>query len=176
MSESSEEKTKRKLIEKLLVYPWVYQVTLFFEDYDHSQELPEVLPKLRTKIRKAFPNDPIFARTALKYHSATRTRIAYETYYCLKPIPELKRNIEKWMSTDRVRSRTISPEKRLQSAKSMRKGISHDLKGYFHLDKVNRHRLLNRKKLPAPNFVLHDLFLAHSYQKSPSRKLNKREA
>lgn len=159
MSESSEEKTKRKIIERLLVYPWVYQITVFFEDYDHSQELPEVMPEIRTKLRKAFPNDPFFARTALRYHSATKETIAYESYYCLRPLPEARKSLEAWMKGGRVRARPISPEKRLRSAFSIKTGKPHDLKGYFQRGKVNRHRFLSEGKLPAPDLHLFEFFL-----------------
>lgn len=159
MSELSEDKTKRKIIERLLAYPWVYQVTVFFEDYDHSQELPQVMPEIRTKLRRAFPNDPIFSRTALKYHSATKERIAYETFYCLRRIPEVKKCLRSWMKGGEVRSRPISSEKRLSSARSIRKERPHNLKGYFGKSKVNRIRLLNEAKLPAPDPRLYEAFL-----------------
>lgn len=160
MSENAEGKAKRDIIWKLLVYPWVYQTSIYYQDADDSLDLIGEMPTIRAKIRRAFPEDALFLKVGLRYDRERDETTAFETIFSLRPLPELKGLIKGWMNKKtKVQSRKISYGKRLSSARAIKRGRLHDLNTYFGKDKVNRICFLNRRYLPVPDLRLYEAFL-----------------
>jgi len=56
MTESSKDKTKRKLIKAMEQYSPTYYTSLFFNDYSERNEALSVYPKIRTPLSRIYPD------------------------------------------------------------------------------------------------------------------------
>lgn len=151
MTESSEDKTKRRYIRQLLTYPWAYQTSLFYPSEQESLALIDDLSSIKAKLRRKYPDQPFLLRLALKHHPAPASEtIAWLSVLTLSEIPTLKQFL-RGPDNHRVLRRGIAPDKRLRSAISIHTQRPHRLKEFFGRDKVNRYALLNEKHLPEPD-------------------------
>ncbi|MFG3502929.1 hypothetical protein ACGFZ7_17505 [Pseudomonas sp. NPDC047963] len=62
MSESSEEKTKRKYLQMMNDYEWSYQYSLFYDDPDDSCRLLDDMVKFKQALRRKWPNTAFLIR------------------------------------------------------------------------------------------------------------------
>ena len=67
MSETSEEKTKRKYLAVLRGYRWSYQHSIFYDDPEQSHALLDHMVRFKQVLRRRCPDQPFLIRVqALK--------------------------------------------------------------------------------------------------------------
>ncbi|MBD2838291.1 hypothetical protein ID144_14680 [Pseudomonas sp. JM0905a] len=145
MTETSEDKTKRKYVDRLLAGIWTHQYSVFYKDIDDSIHLIEDAAKFRQGLGRKFPDQPFLIRLALKAEG--RTTQAWLSVLTTQKTPELIEWAERKFSKPvNVIKRPYSQAKAEKSAGSIRKHKPHDLNYFFGKEKVNRYGLINEER------------------------------
>lgn len=147
MSETSEEKTKRKYLTVLRGYQWSYQHSVFYDDPDQSHALLEHMVRFKQILRRRCPDQPFLVRIqTLKKGSAPHQ--AYLTIFTTKKVEDLRQMANKvFPATMNVLGKRLSAEKHDQIARAIEKQKPHDLSKLFDKVGINRWTLLNKQHL-----------------------------
>lgn len=147
MSETSEEKTKRKYLTVLRGYQWLYQHSVFYDDPDQSHALLEHMVRFKQILRRRCPDQPFLVRIqTLKKGSAPHQ--AYLTIFTTKKVEDLREMANKvFPVTMNVLGKRLSAEKHDQIATAIEKQKPHDLSKLFDKAGINRWTLLNKQHL-----------------------------
>lgn len=147
MSESSEEKTKRKYLTVLRGYQWSYQHSVFYDDPEQSHALLEHMVRFKQALRRRCPDQPFLVRIqTLKKGSAPHQ--AYLTIFTTKRVEDLREMANKVFPTImNVMGKRLSAEKHDQIARAIEKQKPHDLSKLFDKAGINRWSVLNKDKL-----------------------------
>lgn len=147
MSESSEEKTKRKYLTVLRGYQWSYQHSVFYDDPDQSHALLDHMARFKQVLRRRCPDQPFLVRIqTLKKGSAPHQ--AYLTIFTTKKVEDLREMANKvFPAIMNVMGKKLSVEKLDQIAKAVEQQKPHDLSKLFDKVGINRWSVLNKQKL-----------------------------
>lgn len=154
MSETTQDKTKRKLLHALHTYPWSYQYSIFFDESEDSIYLLDELPIFKKALRRVFPAEAMLLHVRLlkaSNHPIPRKTQAYVSIFTLNKLDATRLNsiMEKCISDQtRLLCRKISPSKLNRTINSIQKQSLHNLVKFFGEKKVNRYALLNKAYLP----------------------------
>ncbi|ROL73773.1 hypothetical protein BK634_03335 [Pseudomonas chlororaphis] len=151
MSETSEEKTKRKYLAVFRDYEWSYQHSVFYDDPEESHALLEHMVRFKQVLRRRCPDQPFLVRIqTLKKGSATHQ--AYLTIFTTKKVEDLRKIANKvFPSIMNVMGKTLSVEKHDQIARAIEKQKPQDLSKVFDKVGINRWTLLNKQHLAELN-------------------------
>jgi hypothetical protein len=147
VSESSEEKTKRKYLTVLRGYQWSYQHSVFYDDPEQSYALLDHMVKFKQVLRRRCPDQPFLVRIqTLKKGSAPYQ--AYLTIFTTKKVEDLREVANKVFPTImNVMGKRLSVEKLDQIAGAIEKQKPHDLTKLFDKAGINRWSVLNKQLL-----------------------------
>lgn len=70
MSESAEDRSKRKFNSRLLSHKWAFKYSIFYNSYDVAKEAVDHAPKIRIALRKELPTTAFVWRLILSMPSA----------------------------------------------------------------------------------------------------------
>lgn len=144
MSESSEEKTKRKYLTVLRGYQWSYQHSVFYDDPEQSHALLDHMVRFKQVLRRRCPEQPFLVRIqTLKKGAAPHQ--AYLTIFTTKKVEDLREMTNKvFPTTMNVMGKRLSVEKLDQIARAIEKQKPHDLSKVFDKAGINRWSVLNK--------------------------------
>jgi len=147
VSESSEEKTKRKYLTVLRGYQWSYQHSIFYNDPNESHALLEHMVRFKQILRRRYPEQPFLIRIqTLKKGSAPHQ--AYLTLFTSNKVEDLREIANKvFPVTMNVLGKKLSAEKLDQLAEAIDNQKPHDLSKVLNKAGINRWSVLNRQKL-----------------------------
>lgn len=147
MSESSEEKTKRKYLTVLRGYQWSYQHSVFYNDPEQSHALLEHMVRFKQVLRRRCPDQPFLVRIqTLKKGSVPHQ--AYLTIFTTKKVEDLREMANKvFPAIMNVMGKKLSVEKLDQIARAIEKQKPHDLSKVLDKAGINRWTVLNKDKL-----------------------------
>lgn len=147
MSESSEEKTKRKYLAVLRGHQWSYQHSVFYDDPEQSHELLEHMVKFKQTLRRRCPDQPFLVRIqTLKKGSAPHQ--AYLTIFTTKKVEGLRELANKvFPATMNVLGKRLSVEKHDSIATTIEKQKPQDLSKVFDKAGINRWSVLNKDRV-----------------------------
>lgn len=147
MSESSEEKTKRKYLTVLRGYQWSYQHSVFYNDPEQSHALLEHMVRFKQVLRRRCPDQPFLVRIqTLKKGSSPHQ--AYLTIFTSKKVDDLRELANNvFPAIMNVIGKKLSVEKLDQIARAIEKQKPHDLSKVLDRVGINRWSVLNRQKL-----------------------------
>ena len=147
MTETAEQRTKRRFIEYLDMTEWEYQYSFFYQCAMDAREFALVdAAKLKEKLRRtrSLQSQPFLYRLCL-YKSN-----AFHTVFTTKKVDQilLKSLVEKVAKVEiRIMGREITSWKIEKYKRAVSKQRPHDLKGFFGDKKINRIALLNIKHI-----------------------------
>lgn len=167
MSESTEEKTKRRYVRPLLCYPWIYQTSVFYQTSEESLTLIEDMNLIKPKISAAYPTVAFMVRVQLKYQTRVRSRIALASILSTAEVPDLANEIMAWLAHRHIETsrKRVTVLKRKTMARSIKTQEPHDLTSFFRMAKVNRFTFLNKARLPQEDEAIYRDFLSELRQK-----------
>jgi len=147
LSETSEEKTKRRLSKLITDYLWTYQYSVFYREIEDCPNLISDSNKLKKLIRARFPESPFLICHRTLYKKERGGLQAYLTIFSTKKIADFNKLVVKVFSGGvAARGRLLSHEKIERNASAIRNQKLHDLKGFFGQD-VRRYSVVNKAAL-----------------------------
>lgn len=152
MSETSEDKSKRKYLHLLNTYEWNYQHSLFYQEPEDSKSLLDDMIKFKQSLRRRCADQALLIRIQLlrkkTTHNPNGTEQAYLTILSTENIkPSIKEAAELTMSSPcNVATKRLSAEKHTTIASAIKSQKPHNLERFFGKQKINRFTILNRYK------------------------------
>lgn len=149
MSETSEDKTKRKYLSVLRGYQWSYQHSVFYDNPELSVGLLDDMVAFKQTLRKKSPDQPFLVRIqTLKKGAAPHQ--AYLTIFTTEKVEDLREIANKSFPADmNVMGKKLSADKLEQIADAIECQKPHDLSKIFGKEGINRWSVLNRRHLVA---------------------------
>lgn len=148
MSETSEEKTKRKYLTVLRDYQWSYQHSVFYDDPEQSLGLLEDMASFKQVLRRRCPDQPFLIRVqALKKGAIHQAFLSIITTAKVDDLRDIANKT--FPSTMNVVGRNLSPERLSQQAAVIETAKPHDLSKLFDKTGINRWTILNKHALVA---------------------------
>lgn len=166
MTESAEQKTRRKFSTLYLKYDWRFQTTVFLKEYESRLEFLEYAKVMRRELPKVFPETAFLWRLILSRaktyrftgydgKAATTNMPAITLFHYHKIMKEdvedsLEAALAKHFSGNYVplfaMRRTIITEKYHRYPKTVKNGKPQNLEKYFSLEKCpQRYGIINKK-------------------------------
>ena len=148
MSETSEEKTKRKYLTVLRGYQWSYQHSVFYDDPEQSLGLLEDMASFKQMLRRRCPDQPFLIRVqALKKGAVHQAFLSIITTAKVDDLREMANKV--FPSVMNVLGKKLSVDKLDQIARAIEKQKPHDLSKLFDKTGINRWSVLNKHLLAA---------------------------
>lgn len=146
MSETSEDKTKRKYLSVLRGYQWSYQHSVFYDDPEQSLGLLDDMGSFKQMLRRKCPDQPFLIRVqALKKGAIYQ---AFLSIITTAKVDDLRVIANKtFPATMNVVGRRLSAERLSQQASVIGENKPHDLSKLFDKAGINRWSVLNRQHL-----------------------------
>lgn len=146
MSESSEEKTKRKYLTVLRGYQWSYQHSVFYDDPEQSLGLLDDMASFKQMLRRRCPDQPFLIRVqALKKGAVHQAFLSIITTAKVEDLQGIANKT--FPAKMNVVGRRLSAERLSQQARVIEEAKPHDLSKLFDKVGVNRWSVLNRLQL-----------------------------
>lgn len=155
MSESSEDKTKRRTVSALRTYQWSYQHSVFYDDPTESHSLLEDQVQFKQVLRRKCPDQPFLTRIqSLKQGGAPLQ--AYLTIFTTNEVEGFQSIVDKvFPKKMNARGRRLSDSKLESIITAILEQKPHDLSKIFDKVGTNRWTILNKHQL-VPFSVLND--------------------
>jgi hypothetical protein len=134
VSETSEDKTKRKYLTVLRGYQWSYQHSVFYDDPELSVGLLDDMVAFKQTLRRRCPDQPFLIRV-----QALKKGAIYQAFLSIITFP----------ATMNVVGRRLSAERLSQQASVIEESKPHDLSKLFDKAGINRWSVLNKQHLVA---------------------------
>ncbi|NIX94779.1 hypothetical protein HCG45_18785 [Pseudomonas fulva] len=146
MSETSEDKTKRKYLSVLRGYQWSYQHSVFYDDPEQSLGLLDDMGSFKQMLRRKCPDQPFLIRVqALKKGAIYQ---AFLSIITTAKVDDLRVIANKtFPAIMNVVGRRLSAERLSQQASVIGENKPHDLSKLFDKAGINRWSVLNRQHL-----------------------------
>jgi hypothetical protein len=146
VSETSEEKTKRKYLTVLRGYQWSYQHSVFYDDPEQSLGLLEDMASFKQMLRRRCPDQPFLIRVqALKKGAVHQAFLSIITTAKVDDLREIANKT--FPAKMNVIGRTLSVEKHDSIARAIEKQKPQDLSKLFDKAGINRWSVLNKRLL-----------------------------
>ena len=147
VTESSEDKTKRKLSKLLLDYDWQHQHSVFYRDIEESINLIDNGNKLKKILKKKLPTSPFLVCYRTLYRKDRGGLQAYVTIFSTAQIKKFQKiAMEAFGNGIATRGRGLSPEKLQHTESALKAQRLHDLEGFFGR-KIRRYSIINKSEL-----------------------------
>lgn len=147
MSETTEEKTKRRYLTVFRGNPWSNQYSVFYDDPSLSPGLLNDMVAFKQRLRRAYPDQPFLIRLQLKSGSGWPLH-AYLTMFTTKPADGLQDVVSKLFKTPMtVLSRRLNEGKLVTIANAIEHQRPQNLSKFFGKEGVNRWSILNKHVL-----------------------------
>ncbi|MET0015019.1 MAG: hypothetical protein ABW088_15310 [Sedimenticola sp.] len=160
MSESSEDRTKRKYINYLHSCEWKYQYSIFYKSIAASKEAVNHAHKLKRNFSRTFKN-PLLHRLQLRGGldpkifddgvPGKRVIAAYHSFFSTDKLDREKLEDIAGRVVDgqiKVNYRSLRPEKLARIESAIKNQKPHDLITFFGKSNIQRISLLNKKYIP----------------------------
>jgi hypothetical protein len=149
MTESSEQKTKRRYVDLLTNYTWSHQYSIFYDDYQQSTNLLRDIKTFKQRLRRRLPDQPFLTKVALL--NRDKKLQAYLTMFTTAPAMDWK--IEEvacasFSSAVNVIQQRVSVASLERAGQTILRERPHNLNRFFGLAKINRYAILNQHRLP----------------------------
>lgn len=152
MSETPEEKTRRKLSRLLSDHKWTYQYSVFYREIENCSDLISDSNKIKKSLRTKYPELPFLVCYRTLYRKERGGLQAYLTIFSTTKIQNFNKLANKaFENRVTTRGRDLSQEKLERITSTIKNQKLHDLKKYFG-KQVRRYSLLNK---PALEIHLH---------------------
>lgn len=146
MSETSEEKTKRKYLAVLRGYQWSYQHSIFYDDPEQSLGLLEDMASFKQMLRRRCPDQPFLIRVQALKKGAVHQ--AFLSIITTAKVGDLRGIANKtFPASMNVVGRRLSDERLSQQARVIEKAKPHNLSKLFDKSGINRWSVLNKPML-----------------------------
>lgn len=145
MSESSEDKTRRKFAKYLLHPRWTYQYSFFYEDPADSKSLIEDQKLFRQELRRKFPNQPFLVRVQTLKRPGREFQ-AYLTIYTTQKTEGMFELSEQYFPVN-VLYRQLTERRREVKAHKILTQKPHDLTKLFGQVRIRRYGVINKHLL-----------------------------
>ena len=146
MSETSEEKTKRKYLTVLRGCQWSYQHSVFYDDPEQSLGLLEDMASFKQMLRRRCPDQPFLIRVQALKKGAVHQ--AFLSIITTAKVEDLQGIANKTFPAKMiVVGRTVSVEKHDSIARAIEKQKPQDLSKLFDKAGINRWSVLNKNSL-----------------------------
>lgn len=147
MSESSEEKTRRKFAKYLLDPRWMYQYSFFYEEPEYSKSLIEDQKVFRQELRRKFPNQPFLVRVQTLKRPGREFQ-AYLTIYTTQKTEGMFEVSERYfLAPVNVLYRQLTERRREVKANKILTQKPHDLTKLFGQVRIRRYGVINKHLL-----------------------------
>lgn len=147
MTESSEDKTKRKLSKLLQDHDWQHQHSIFYRDIEESINLIDNSNKLKRILKKKLPTSPFLICYRTLYRKDRGGLQAYVTIFSTAQIKKFQKMAEEAFGSGiATRGRTLSPEKLQRTVSALKTQKLHDLETFFG-HRVKRYSVINKSSL-----------------------------
>ncbi|MNJ41418.1 hypothetical protein D3C77_363420 [compost metagenome] len=144
MSETTEDKTKRKYLAVFKGNPWSNQYSVFYADPTMSNSLLDDMVAFKQRLRRVYPDQPFLIRIQLKSGSGWPLH-AYLTMFTTKPVDGLQDLVSQLFTTPmKVLSRRLNEGKMVTIANAIDKQRPQNLSKFFAKAGVNRWTVLNK--------------------------------
>lgn len=150
MSETSEDKTKRKYLAMLTDHQWSHRYSVFYADLTMSNRLLTDMVGFKQALRKEYPDQPFLIRIQTKLGGLTdkKTLQAYLTILTTAKSGELKEvALGTFSSEVNVSSEKLLPAKLESMASAIDTQKPHDLTKVFGNVRIRRWSVLNANAL-----------------------------
>jgi len=145
MSESSEDKTKRKFAAYLRQPIWTFQYTVFYSDMEDSKNLLKHQKVFRQKLARKFPDQTFLLRIQTLNRWGHQ---AYLTIYTTTETNGIYKLVEDYFHADvRVRHRRVSEAQCNNKARKILTQKPHDLAKWFGPVRIRRYGVINKALL-----------------------------
>jgi hypothetical protein len=146
VSESSEEKTKRKYLTVLRGYQWSYQHSVFYNDFEQSQGLLVDMVSFKQMLRRRCPAQPFLIRVQALKKGADHQ--AFLSIITTAKVEDLQGIANKTFPAKmNVMGRQLSAERLSRQARVIEEAKPHDLSKLFDKVRINRWSILNKPML-----------------------------
>ncbi|WP_448123656.1 hypothetical protein [Pseudomonas veronii] len=146
MSETSEEKTKRRYLAVLRGYQWSYQHSVFYDDPEQSLGLLHDMAPFKQMLRRRRPDQPFLIRVQALKKGAVHQ--AFLSIITTAKVEDLRTIANKtFPATMNVVGRRLSVERLSQQARVIEEAKPHDLSKLFDKVGINRWSILNKDSL-----------------------------
>jgi hypothetical protein len=146
VSETSEEKTKRKYLTVLRGYEWSYQHSIFYDDPEQSLGLLKEMVSFKQMLRRRCPDQPFLIRVqGLKKGAVHQAFLSIITTAKVDDLVEIANKT--FPAKMNVVGRRLSAERLSQQASVIEEAKPHDLSKLFDKSGINRWTLLNKYHL-----------------------------
>ena len=146
MSETSEDKTKRKYLTVLRDYQWSYQHSIFYKDAELSHALLDDMVRFKQVLRRRCPDQPFLIRVqALKKGAVHQAFLSIITTAMVEDIEGIANKT--FPAAMNVRGRRLSAERLSQQGHVIEEAKPHDLSKLFDKAGINRWSVLNQHSL-----------------------------
>lgn len=162
MSESSQEKTKRKTLELLSSEQWSYQLSIFYRCFSNRLLALEHKEKITRVLKRLNPDQPILYRLCLfdaphehlddiDDNDLVTERMPYHAVFSSTPFylkePDLALALTKVTGISlNVLKRSFKGELKRRYLSAIKVGELHELKDYFGTNRVRSYYLINKKQ------------------------------
>ena len=146
MSETSEDKTKRKFVAHLRKPIWTIQYSVFYVNPAESYKLLEDQKRFRREMKRKFPEQPFLVR--VQTHRKGKTHQAYLTFYTTQKSDGVEELAKRYFSSEvKVVSQPLTVEGCESKAGTILKQGLHDLEKVFGQVRIRRHDVINKHLL-----------------------------
>ena len=146
MSETSEDKTKRKYLTVLRDYQWSYQHSIFYKDAEQSHALLGDMVRFKQMLRRRCPDQPFLIRVqALKKGAVHQAFLSIITTAKVEDLQGVANKA--FPAKMNVVGRRLSAERLSQQARVIEEAKPHDLSKLFDKAGINRWSVLNKHSL-----------------------------
>lgn len=147
MSETTEDKTKRRYLTVFRGNPWSNQYSVFYADPTLSHTLLDDMVSFKQRLRRVYPDQPFLIRVQLKSGSG-RPLQAFLNIFTTKPADGLQDVVNKVFKTPMaVLSRRLNEGKLVTIANAIENQRPQNLSRFFGKAGVNRWTVLNKELL-----------------------------
>ena len=148
MSETSEEKSKRRYLSVLKENQWSYQYSVFYDDPVQSVELLDDMVRFKRYLRREYKNQPFLFRIQTHMHRDKQVLQALLTLFTTEKLTGFEELANKaFPSPMNTQSRYITDGKLASMVESIGRQRTHDLSKLFNKVGQNQWGILNKPLL-----------------------------
>lgn len=146
MSETSEDKTKRKFVAHLRKPIWTIQYSVFYKDPAESYKLLEDQKRFRRELKRKFPDQPFLVR--VQTHRKGKIHQAYLTLYTTQKADGIEELAKRYFSSEvNVADQSLTLEECEGKAHTILRQQLHDLTKVLGQVRIRRHDIINKHLL-----------------------------
>ena len=170
MTETSSDKTTRKLISLLREPVWCYQISIFYNNYSDCIHAHNHMQVIKDQLPRSLPEQSFIYRLCLTCTEAThfddikdkaefgdKVEAAYHTMFTIDKTPpgQLQDDMSRRLGLDvRVKTMVFDELRRIKYLAALKKNDLHDLKRFFKSDRqIRRYALIGKKYIPEDRSV-----------------------